>query len=123
MNLIKVTVINQFVHQLILFQPSEARYNGRWQTVMRTAVIDVRLTEARFSQGFYVVAMIDNSCGGKKEGGGESLDPESKSSSKQMRIMVKASEDDIGKWILCVVMQTVIFKLSQLSKLLSESLP
>ena len=90
---------------------------------MRTAVIDVRLTEARFSQGFYVVAMIDNSCGGKKEGGGESLDPESKSSSKQMRIMVKASEDDIGKWILCVVMQTVIFKLSQLSKLLSESLP
>ena len=89
---------------------------------MRTAVIDVRLTEARFSQGFYVVAMIDNSCGGKKDDSGESLDPESKSSSKQMRIMVKPMEHDIGKLFWFVVTQTLIFKLSQLSNFLSDYL-
>ena len=57
---------------------------------MRTAVIDVRLTEARFSRGFYVVAMMDNSCGGS--------DSDPKGVSKEMRVMVKPMEHDIGEW-------------------------
>ena len=70
--------------------------------MMKTAVIDVRLTEARFSQGFYVVAIIDNSCGkkeGEEGGSGESKDSPSDPGvvSKQMRVMVKPMEHDIGE--------------------------
>ena len=60
---------------------------------MKTAVIDVRMTEARFSKGFYVVAMIDDSCGKGEED--SSLDHWLVS--KRMRIMVKPVEHDVGK--------------------------
>ena len=69
---------------------------------MRTAVIDVRLTEARFSKGFYLVAMIDDSCGEKKEEGGGGVGSDSSPSdpkgvSKKMRIMVRPMEHDVGE--------------------------
>ena len=61
---------------------------------MKTAVIDVRMTEARFSKGFYVVAMIDDSCGGKGE---ENSSIDRWLVSKKMRVMVKPVEHEIGR--------------------------
>jgi len=95
--------------------PSEARYNGRWQTVMRTAVIDVRLTEARFSRGFYVVAMMDNSCGGP--------DSDPKGVSKEMRVMVKPMEHDIGLSVVAVLLFYVLLPVFVLGLALCFQMP
>ena len=61
---------------------------------MKTAVIGVRMTEARFSKGFYVVAMIDDSCGKGEE---EDSSIDHWLVSKRMRVMVKPVEHDVGK--------------------------
>ena len=70
-----------------------AKYNGRWQTVLNTSVIDVRLSEERFGRGFYVVAMIDaegGACGGGKE------PADSKAVSKRIRVAISPTDQDIG---------------------------
>ena len=109
--LVHVTASNKNIYPIhfstLSCQPYEARYKGRWQTLLGTAVIDIRQAD-RFKSGFYIVVMIEEdgdrcvSDTAKLEGNTTDVNTPSRYG-KSVRIMIEQKNLDVMEAVITVL--------------------